>query len=180
MDKAFDLSGNGDSSILMVAAILAAILVVVTVGIIVLRRTFYAAYRIPKSMEFVVLKVLLPRETLRMEQQQKDWRDVLAGFETLFMTLAGIQPHDGNALARSWKEFWFGKHHHLAFEIVAHQGLIHFYFAVPKDVRQLVELQVQAQYPQAHIEIVHDYNLFAKNSAIRGTMLSLSKSDMFP
>lgn len=180
MDNPFDLSGNGDSSILMVAAILAAILVVVTVVVILLRRTFHAAYRIPKSMEFVVLKVLLPRETLRMEQQQKDWRDVLAGFETLFMTLAGIQPHDGNALARSWKEFWFGKHHHLAFEIVAHQGMIHFYFAVPQDVRQLVELQVQAQYPQAHIEIVHDYNLFGKNSAIRGTMLSLSKSDMFP
>jgi hypothetical protein len=180
MDSTIDPSASTGTPFFLIAGIVAALGVLIVVTIILVRRALHAAYRVPKSMEFVVLQVLLPRETLRMEQQQKDWRDVLAGFETVFTTLAGIQPHDGHGPAQAWKEFWFGKHHHLAFEIVALQGSVNFYFAVPNDIRQLVELQVQAQYPQAHIEVIHDYNLFTKTSAIRATTLSLSKPDIFP
>lgn len=159
---------------------LAIFLIVVIVGIWWLRRFLRLANRIPHAMEYVVLQVLLPRESMRMEQEQRDWREVLAGFETLFLTLGSIKSHDGSGMVRAWRQFWYGRHDHLSFEIVSVKGSIMFYLSVPRAVRQLVELQIQAQYPQAYIDQVDDYNLFSREGNIRGAMLRLSKPPMLP
>ncbi len=157
-----------------------ATVVAFVIAVIVIRYLTHKLNRIPRAMEYVVLLVLLPRETLKLEQQNKDWRDVLAGFETLYLTLAGVRLEHGGSFAKAWRHFWFGRHDHLSLEIVSTKGQIQFYLAVPRAVRQLVELQIQAQYPQADIEEAEDYNLFAANSTIRGTMLRLTKPFFFP
>lgn len=159
-------------------------LVVVALAILTvwfLRGWFRKRNKVPQALVYTVLLVLLPRETPQNQTGQRDWREVLAGFETLFVTLGGIKfPAANNAMVSAWRKFWFGHHDHLAFEIVAHSGQIHFYIAVPRATQQLVELQIQAQYPQAQIEEVDDYNLFTPKSHIRGTMLKLSKQFFFP
>jgi len=145
-----------------------------------LRKFLQRVYKLPRAMDYVVLLVMLPRETLRTDQMNKDWREVLAGFETLFLTLGGLRMEGGPSWQRAWSHFWYGRHDHLAFEIVAVHGEIRFYLGVPRSVRQLVELQIQAQYPQAHIEEAEDYNVFGANGTIRGTMLKLTKPFFFP
>ena len=145
-----------------------------------LRWWFRRQKKIPRSMDYVVLLVLLPKDSLREDEDRKDWRELLAGFETLFVTMAGIKAEGANSFGTWWRNWWYGRHDHLAFEMVAYHGYIHFYLAVPRSVRQLVELQIQAQYPQAHIEEAEDYNLFTPKSFIAGTMLKLTKPYFFP
>lgn len=147
--------------------------------VMIVRWKLQRQHKVPKALQYIVLQVLVPKETASPQEQQRDWRETLAGFETLFVTLGGLKMRDGNAFQTAWNHFWFGRHDHLAFEIVAHNGLIHFYIAVPREVQQLVELQIQAQYPQAHIEEVRDYNLFTAKSFIRATTLRLSKPSYF-
>ncbi len=156
-----------------------AAVILFTAATFVLRNFLQAKHRIPKALQYSVLLVLLPRESLRPEEQQRDWRETLAGFETLFVTLGSLKIKQGNVVQHAWRTFWFGRHDHVAFELVAHSGQIHFYLAVPREVQQLVELQIQAQYPQAHIQEVQDYNLFTPRSFIRATTLKLSKPSFF-
>lgn len=160
-------------SLLLLLGVLAA-------GLAVLRIYLRRQNMIPRALEYVVLLVLLPKESLREEESKHDWREILAGFETLFIALAGIKPHGGNTVTNAWRTWWYGRHDHLALEMVATKGYVHFYLAVPRTVRQLVELQIQAQYPQAHIEEAEDYNLFSPQTVINGTMLRLSKPYFFP
>lgn len=171
-----------ESSISVETLLIWLVVSVLVIGLILffVRRALKKARRIPSSFEYVVLQVLLPRESLRAEQQQKDWRELLASFETLYVALGSIKLQKGSALKRAWSQFWFGRHDHVSLEIVAIRGSIYFYVAVPRSAQQLVELQIQAQYPQAHIEESADYNLFGQQSHIRGTMLKLSKPYFFP
>lgn len=159
------------------------LVVLVLVAVLWLLRYFLRHLNlVPRAMEYVVLLVLLPKESMLEEQQRanKDWREVLAGFETMFLTLGSLKVREGSSLKHWWRSIWFASHEHMAFEIVAHRGRIEFYIAVPRSVRQLVEMQIQAQYPQAFIEEAEDYNLFSPNNHIRATMLKLSKQYFFP
>lgn len=167
----------GGPAVLIISFIVLLGLIVLVVWIV--RGQFHKKNKVPRALMYTVLQVLLPKETMQQSQAQRDWRETLAAFETLFVTLGGIKFSSGG-LAATWQKFWFGHHDHLAFEIVAHSGQIHFYIAVPRAHQQLVELQIQAQYPQAQIEEVEDYNLFTPQSHIRGTMLKLSKQFFFP
>ncbi|MBI3573126.1 MAG: type IV secretory system conjugative DNA transfer family protein [Candidatus Kerfeldbacteria bacterium] len=166
----------------VVVVILAAVWIFVFLfgGVWLLRWWLQRSDRLPRALNYDVLLVLLPRESLRQEQAERDWKEVLASFETLFVTLGSIQSSGRGHIGRAWESFWFGRHDHLAFEIVAHHGYIHFYLAVPRTIRQLVELQIQAQYPQAHITQVEDYNLFQHQGHIAATVLRLSKPYYFP
>lgn len=145
-------------------------------AVLIVRWLTQRSAEIPRALEYSVLLVTLPKESWRQELEQKDWREVLAGFETTFVTLGNLKP----ARDSWWRKFWYGSTRHVSFEIVAHGGQIHFYIAVPQGVRQLVELQIQAQYPHAHIEEVPDYNLFSPNIQIRATRLKLLKSYIYP
>ena len=69
---------------------------------------------------------------------------------------------------------------HLALEIVAQEGLVKFYLAVPRHLQRLVELQIHAQYPHAHIEEVQDYNIFTATGGIQVGSFALAKRSAFP
>lgn len=154
--------------------------VVLAFGLWAFREVTRRRHRLPAALEYVVLLVLLPKEPLHPDDEQRDWRETLASLETLFVTLGSISVAGGDGLGQWWQQTWYGRHDHLAFEIVAHHGYIHFYLAVPRAIRQLVELQIQAQYPQAHIEEAVDYNIFSPQGAIQATTLRLTKPYYFP
>lgn len=160
--------------------ILLVILALLVGAAILVRRYLHGRSRIPSALEYAVLEISLPRESWRQELEQKDWREILAGFETLWVTMGSLRPPGGGFMGGDWRRWWYGSAHHLSLEIVSHQGQIHFYLAVPRTVRQLVELQIQAQYPHAHIEEVVDYNLFTSQSHILATSMRLTKPAMYP
>lgn len=140
--------------------------------------------RLSASFHQVVLLVTVPKELSEKEQQQSrsaDPKEVIGSLETFMLNLGGIPAaRTANVLKNAWDNFWFGRHDEIALEIVANQGLIKFFVVTPRYLQQLVELQLHAQYPRAHIEEVPDYNIFTPRASIMGGYLRLSKRSMFP
>jgi len=94
--------------------------------------------------------------------------------EALFSTIGGLKAHKG------FGAWLFGREDHMSFEIVANDGEISFYVAVPEYLRTTLEQQLQAQYPDANIEDVEDYNIFTPKSVIAGKMLTFKRQNFFP
>ncbi|MFH0987913.1 MAG: type IV secretion system DNA-binding domain-containing protein, partial [Parcubacteria group bacterium] len=67
-----------------------------------------------------------------------------------------------------------------ACEIVAHEGKISFYFAVPAHLQHYVEDQIQAQFPHSFVEEMPDYNIFSAKGSIKGSALIFTRQAFFP
>ncbi|MBI4093001.1 MAG: type IV secretory system conjugative DNA transfer family protein [Candidatus Kerfeldbacteria bacterium] len=159
-----------------------AVIIIVTVGLVViLRRTIRRVHRLPASLQKAVLLITVPKELSEREQQRlPETKELLAQLETFMLNLGGIPAQRSpNVLRNAWNNFWFGRHDDVALEIVAQRGLIMFFLAVPRHIQQLVELQLHAQYPKAHVEEVEDYNIFSAQGSIMGGYLRLTKRSMF-
>lgn len=138
--------------------------------------------KMPVSLQRVVLLVTLPKEIDKDERgQKKEIKEILAQAETLFLNLGGVKPQQyANIIVNAWNNFWYGRSDHLSFEIIAWKNLIMFYVAVPRHLQQLVELQIHAQFPKAHIDEVEDYNIFSPQGRIIGGYLKMTKKYYFP
>lgn len=72
---------------------------------------------------------------------------------------------------------------HIAFEIIASKGRVHYYVAVPHVLIDVVQQAVSAAYPAARLEEVEEHNLFSKVGKISGTIggeFTLKKSYAYP
>ncbi len=72
---------------------------------------------------------------------------------------------------------------HIAFEIIASKGLVHYYVAVPHVLVDVVQQSVAAAYPAARLEEVEEHNLFSKVGKISGTIggeFTLKKNYAYP
>lgn len=72
---------------------------------------------------------------------------------------------------------------HLAFEIIASKGLIHYYVAVPVMLLDVVHQAVSAAYPAARLEEVEEHNIFSKVGKVSGTIggeLTLKREFSYP
>jgi hypothetical protein len=158
-------------------------IIILAVVIFLIVATFFARFFTRRMhnrfnpFEMITLRVLLPKESLQAEgqtQQQTEPRQLIAPIESFMSTLAGVRAE------RGWKSFWYGRRDHFAFEIVAHEDVISFYVTVPEEMRQYMEQQLQAQYPDAFIEEREDYNIFTPSGAIVGMVVKFTKSFFFP
>lgn len=133
-------------------------------------------YKRANPFTMVTLRVLLPKESLEMENQKqpREPKQLIAPTESFMANLAGLRAE------RGWTAWWLGRHDHFAFEIVAHEGVISFYVTVSENLRQFVEQQIQAQYPDAFIEEREDYNIFNPQCAVAAMGLRFKKSYFFP
>lgn len=125
-----------------------------------------------------ILLVRVPKE-LRKEDNQQDKtqqqiQELIGRMETVFSTMGSIAAQHGIS---AWL---LGRHDHMAVEIVAHKDKISFYVGIPKKQRQFIEEQIHAQYPNAQIEDVPDYNMFAPTSVILGSYVVFKRADCFP
>jgi hypothetical protein len=94
--------------------------------------------------------------------------------ETFFSTIAGLPAEKG------FKAWLLGKKDIFSLEIVANDGKINFYLAMPAHLHQYVEEQIQAQFPNAFIEEVGDYNIFTPKGFVAGKNLIFGKNYIFP
>ncbi len=164
----------------MVPGIITGIVVFLFLTVYLLRWWLQRHSRVDQLHAYVHLRVSLPKEVAEPGQSQRDWRETLATYETLFITLGGVHYRPGNGKVRElWFEFWYGRHDHMSFEMVATNGQIFFYVVAPRALRQLLESQILAQYPKAQIEEIEDYNIFSPNSFVQGTELKLTKPSMY-
>ena len=96
--------------------------------------------------------------------------------EQIFATLHGIQKK-----FNLWERLNGYSSSHVSFEIASIDRSIRFYVAFPSHLRNLVEGQLYAQYPDAEIEDCYDYSEMAKfeDHAVAAE-LKFSSSDIYP
>lgn len=149
--------------------------------LLVLRRYVRIRHRETKGFRKIVLSVTVPKESAETNPQNggkemtiSEIRERVSAAESLFAALGGLSPE------RGIKRWFAGREDEIAFEIVMHEGLIHFYVAMPEKLRDVVEEQIHANYPYADIEEAEDYNIFTPTGAIAGAYMTMKRPPYFP
>lgn len=126
-----------------------------------------------KSLALEILRVQIPRYTKNeIPELSRDYlQGQLAQVENLFASLAGLKA----------QRKIFGKRTDIfSIEIVAKDGLINFYVAMPAAYKQFMVQQLQAVYPKINFEEVSDYNIFQAQSQISIGSLRFAKDYSLP
>ncbi len=128
---------------------------------------------IPRMKNSVFLEIQVPKESGDVEDKsrgEEDKKNKISVAEQIFTTLSGFGQN---------REL-FGYDDYLSFEIAAVDKKISFYINCSRDARDLVEKQIQAQYPFAQIEKVRGYNPFTPNGVQFSAELVLQKNQVYP
>ncbi len=135
----------------------------------------------PESFRKVTLLLRVPKDDLKESQNEnasyrkQTEEQRIAITEAFYTAMAGVQQDKG------WKAFWLGRNDHFSLEIVADkEQLITYYAVVPYSLRTYFEQQFQAQYDEAVIEEVDDYNIFEPDGVVVTSRLKLKKEQDFP
>lgn len=145
-------------------------------GLLLVRRMLQRVYQLGVAFDHEVLLVTVPKEAGEGEgkDMQERVRREISVAESLFAALGGMKAEGG------FRAFFLGRRDHLSFEIVAWKGMISFYVVVPKRMRRYVEQSIEAQYPDAQIEEVGDYNMFVPHGHTAAAALVLKRPFLFP
>lgn len=163
------------------------IMILLALGIFIavlflLRAVLRSQTRSSKAFNRVVLLVMVPKEKksegqggqVGQEDRLDQIKEEIGITETFFASVAGLRAQRGII---NWLR---GRNDHFAFEMVVHKQLIHFYIDVPIRMRSFMEQQIQAQFPNAQIEEMTDYNIFSEKSSIIGAYLGPERQAAFP
>lgn len=159
--------------VILVAVVLIAVLIFGLRGW--LRRRSHAQ---GASFERIVIMVALPKYKSDQETRGGDnlqqIQEQISDAETFFSAIGGLKSQKGIVK-------WFtGRTDAMTFEIVVEDEVIKFYYSVPRFLMNFAEEQLLAQYPDAHIEIVEDYNIFSPSGTILGSYLTFKRPNVFP
>lgn len=126
-----------------------------------------------------ILLVSVPREKEDDKQTATvvPWQQVqekIAVMETFFSVIAGLKAEKG------WRAWLLGRQDIFSLEIVCQKGQIYFYLAMPANLQAYVEEQIHAQFPQAFIEEMKDYDIFSPQSFVAAKLLKFQREYIFP
>lgn len=144
-----------------------------------LRKFFEARARARGGEDMLVtLRITIPRfkndDDTRQNDNAAGVKEKIAITETLFSALGGLKPDKG-----FWA--WFvGRADSFAFEIVAHEKLVTFYVTVPRRYQEFVEQQIHAQWSDAFVEPIEDYNMFTPTGTVVAGYLRLKRESVIP
>lgn len=146
---------------------------------LLIKRYLRAGDHLPARFGKVVLLVMVPREASGKDDSEKgitvqSIQEKIGIMETIYANVSGLRAK------QNLKSMLLGRNDHLSFEMVIKNGIISFYIAAPKYLKQYIVQQVQAQYSDAHIEEVEDYNIFSPQGFIDGVYLKFTKNFLFP
>ncbi|MDQ5952060.1 MAG: hypothetical protein QG626_187 [Patescibacteria group bacterium] len=144
-----------------------------------LRKFFEARARARGGEDVLVtLRITIPRfkndDDTRQNDNAAGVKEKIAITETLFSALGGLKPDKG-----FWA--WFvGRTDSFAFEIVAHEKLVTFYVTVPRRYQEFVEQQIHAQWSDAFVEPIEDYNMFTPTGTVVAGYLRFKRESVIP
>ncbi len=167
-------------NVFFVVLFAAAIVIAAASTILVVYRRYLRKIKgIERGLKMVPLLIHLPPPSDDTVAQGRDVRDVMrekiAQAETLYNLIAGTAKE-------GLKSQFFGQRH-LAFEIIATGGLVHFYAAVPVALLSTVEQAIMTAYPGARVEQAEDHNVFNTEGKLPGTFggeVSLKNQAAYP
>lgn len=163
---------------IIIASLVLAALVVAFLSFLayyVHKHWYYSKVILPRTKNWVFLEVQMPKDNsddkqntqINNEEQKKN---LIGIAEQLFTALSEISAHN----------WFFQPKDYISFEIACTEKKISFYINCPRRLQELVEKQLQAQYPHAFIEIVRGYNPFQNGGQIAAAELQLMRPYMFP
>jgi len=158
-------------SILLIIGGLILVGVIIVAVIFFLRRRMQARYT--KQFDMRALQISLPKQSDE-DDTKKDPKELTALMEQVYSAVQHFYEPD---IKNRW---WLGQPN-FSFEIVAQKGEIFFYVVCPESIISSMERQIHAQYPNAHIELVEDHDIFLDaegESAVAA--VELLKSHIFP
>ena len=146
----------------------------------ILKKHSYNKHKIPRSLNTVLLRVLLQKGDMPSKNEQNDNstnkkgpKEFAARASQMFASLYSIKD---NKIGM----FEYGRGNYMSFEIASHEEKITFYVSVPKQLKTLVERQINGFYPDAAIEEVDRYNIFHKDNQYSAAELRFSEPTILP
>ncbi|MFA5945516.1 MAG: type IV secretion system DNA-binding domain-containing protein [Patescibacteria group bacterium] len=153
--------------------------VIFIIGINILRAKLHAqAHARGGEDRLVTLRIILPKFRSEEEARQiptaQITKEKVAVGESIFSALGGLKPDHG---LHAWL---YGESDVFSFEIVAMEKLISFYVTIPLKYQEFFSEQMHAQYPDAEMEDVGDYNMFSPTGVVLGGYLKFKRKSAFP
>ena len=166
--------------------------VIITVGLILLvaagvggfvfsqyRKVLREAKNYERGLKMVPLYIHIPPISSDIAGNGRDERDlteeVLSQAQVMYNIIA-------STATKGFKSRIYGQRH-ISFEIVAHEGLVHYYVVVPVSLIDVIKQAVAAAYPSARLEEVSERNIFNPAGRMSGTIggeFTLKKDFAYP
>src|SRR3989344_7260214 len=139
------------------------------------RHIYHTKHVVPRIKDWVFLEIQMPKDASPDKDQQRqkteeEKKQLIAIAEQLFTTLSESGHSKG----------WLQGKDYYSFEIACTDKKISFFINCHKHLQELVEKQLQAQYPHAFVEQVRGYNPFQKGAQVEVSELRLSKKYVYP
>jgi hypothetical protein len=152
-------------TVIVIAILLLIVGVTLTGGYLLYRRGLRYAKGIERGIKMVPILINLPPPSEDVEVGGRDVREVIheriSQAEVLYNLIA-------STATKGFKSKFFGQRH-IGFELIAVDGVIQFYAAVPVAMVEVVKQAVLTAYPGASMEEVEDHNIFSQTGKIGGT-----------
>ncbi|HJM04365.1 MAG TPA: TraM recognition domain-containing protein [Candidatus Saccharimonadaceae bacterium] len=159
------------------------IILLVTVGIVIAYHQYQKILREAKNYErglkMVPMYIHIPPMSDDIEGNGRDERDiteeVLSQAQVMYNIIA-------STVTKGLKSRVYGQRH-ISFEIVAHEGLVHYYVVTPIALIDVIQQAVSAAYPSARLEEVEERNIFNPAGRMSGTIggeFTLKKDFAYP
>lgn len=141
---------------------------------LVIRKWYVRKHQIKVTDEWVMLKVSVPKLPHASEDdQRKDFREMLGVIEPFFASVDSLFSHNVTKKITAQD--------HLTLEFIAKEGKIFFYIGCPSRIKETIEKNMLAQYPDAQIDIDKNYSIFPnKPLQISVKTIALAKRFIFP
>ncbi|MAF13824.1 MAG: hypothetical protein CMI53_02955 [Parcubacteria group bacterium] len=154
-----------------------ALIILTVILVFLIRALFRVSNFLPLSLQKVVMLVTVPKESSDDNEKQETTEEVktqISLAESWFSTLGGLRAQRG---FRTW--LW-GRRDSFSLEIVVQQSVISFYVSAPYYLKDFMEQQILAQYPEANITEVEDYNIFTPQGVAINGYLKFTRTYIFP
>jgi hypothetical protein len=119
-----------------------------------------------RGLKMVPVLIHLPPLSDDTEIGGRDAREVINENISRAQSLYGIL---ASTFQKGFKHRLYGQRH-VGLEIVASQGAVHYYAAVPVPLLSVVEQAIVSAYPTARLEEVAEHNIFSQVGRISGTV----------
>lgn len=143
------------------------------------RKTLREAKNYERGLKMIPMYIHIPPASDDIEAGGRDERDVteevLSEAQVLYNIIA-------STATKGFKSRIYGQRH-ISFEIVAHEGLVHYYAVVPFVLVDVVKQAIAAAYPTARLEEVEERNIFSREGRMSGTIggeFTLKKDFIYP
>ncbi|MEM6998040.1 MAG: ATP-binding protein [Patescibacteria group bacterium] len=131
------------------------------------RKLMREAKEYERGLKVVLLKIHLPPVSDDVDSGARDSRDVVD--ETISKAQALYNILASTANKKGFKTNLYGQRH-IGFEIVANNGFVHFYTAVPIALQSVVTQSIISAYPSAQVQESAEHNIFSEAGKLSGTM----------